>query len=150
LTDFPGAVYHGTKIFPLGFKETEIVMPRMLILCLALSSCFLSKSPTVETESRPDQEISVVEESPSKPTNFQASVEGQTIVLSWDAIAGVRKYHMQWAAAEAPQVLLGKASITTPNLKVPDLEHGRYIFQVAQETARGPGPMESLEATVEP
>lgn len=125
-------------------------MPRLLFFCLSLSSCFLSKSPMEETESRPDQEISVVEESPIRPSNFQASVEGQTVVLSWDAIAGVHKYHMQWAAVGAPHVLLGKASITTTNLKVPDLEHGRYIFQVAQETARGPGPMESLEATVEP
>lgn len=125
-------------------------MPRLLFLGLALTGCFLSKSPTTETESRPDQEISVVEESPSKPTNFQARVEGQTIVLSWDAIAGVHKYHMQWAAVGAPHVLLGKASIITPKLKVPDLEYGRYIFHVAQETAGGPGPMESLEASVDP
>ncbi|HYX37526.1 MAG TPA: hypothetical protein VE954_30865 [Oligoflexus sp.] len=125
-------------------------MPRLLVICLSLSGCFGPKSPTKDTGRRPAPEHSTVEQNPIKPTNFQANVEGQSVFLSWDAIAGADKYHMQWAAAEAPHVVLGKASITTPNLKVPDLDEGRYIFQVGQETARGPGPMESLEATVEP
>jgi hypothetical protein len=128
----------------------EIPMPRVLFLCLSLSGCFAAKKPTQETRvsAAPDNLSSDAD--PVQPLNFHATVEGQTVLLRWDAIAGADKYHMQWAAASAPHVLLGKASITTPNLKVPDLEEGRYIFQVAQETARGPGPMVSLEATVEP
>lgn len=127
-------------------------MPLVLFLCLSLCGCFASKSPTKETTVRLASENSAPEPEPDpiKPTNFHAKVEGQTVTLSWDAIDGASKYHMQWAAATAPHVLLGKASITTPGLKVPDLDEGRYIFQVAQETARGPGPMESLEATVLP
>ncbi len=125
-------------------------MPLVLLVCLGLSGCFAAKSPTKETTVRLATEDSIPEPEPSRPTNFHAKVEGQTVLLSWDAMAGVGKYHMQWSLASAPHVLLGKASITTASLKVPDLEEGRYIFQVAQETARGPGPMESLEATVEP
>jgi hypothetical protein len=122
----------------------------MLFVCLALSGCLISKSPTKDAPAKPALENSALEQNPVKPTNFHAQVEGQTVSLSWDAIAGAEKYHMQWAAAHAPDVLLGKASITTPSVKVPGLDEGRYIFQVAQETARGPGPMETLEATVEP
>jgi hypothetical protein len=125
-------------------------MRRLLFVCLALSGCFDPKSPMQDIAVKPAPERTSPEENPVKPTNFHASVQGQTVSLRWDAIAGAQKYHMQWAAANAPQVLLGKASITTPSLRVPDLDEGRYIFQVAQETARGPGPMESLEATVEP
>jgi hypothetical protein len=125
-------------------------MRRQLFVCLALSGCFDPKSPMQDTAVKPAPERASPEENPVKPTNFHASVQGQTVSLRWDAIAGAQKYHMQWAAANAPHVLLGKASITTPSLRVPDLDEGRYIFQVAQETARGPGPMESLEATVEP
>lgn len=125
-------------------------MPRLLFLCLALSGCFGSKNPEEEASVSPIHENPSARINPIKPTNFQAKVQGQTVSLSWDAIAGAHKYHMQWAAAGTPHVLLGKASITTPSLRVPDLDHGRYIFQVAQETARGPGPMESLEAIVEP
>ncbi len=125
-------------------------MPFVLLVCLCLSGCFAAKSPTKETTVKLVTEDSAPEPEPTRPTNFHAKVEGQAVLLSWDAIAGVSKYHMQWALASTPHVLLGKASITTPSLKVPDLEEGRYIFQVAQETARGPGPMESLEATVEP
>jgi hypothetical protein len=125
-------------------------MRRMLFVCLTLSGCFASKGPTQDSAVRPALENAPKEADPVKPTNFHAQVDGQTVSLSWDAISGAHKYHMQWAAADAPHVLLGKASITTPSLKVPDLDQGRYIFQVAQETQRGPGPMESLEATVEP
>jgi hypothetical protein len=125
-------------------------MRRLLFVCLSLSGCFDPKSPMQGIAVKPAPEASNTGKNPVKPTNFHAEVQGQTVSLSWDAIAGARKYHMQWAAASAPHVLLGKASITTPSLRVPDLDEGRYIFQVAQETARGPGPMESLEATVEP
>ncbi|WP_141733841.1 hypothetical protein [Oligoflexus tunisiensis] len=125
-------------------------MPRLLFVCLAMSGCFSAKGPTLDTKSESaPEEASLVERPPIKPTNFQAKVQGQTVSLSWDAISGARKYHMQWAAVAAPHVVLGKASITTPNLKVRDLDEGRYIFHVAQETTRGPGPMESLEATIE-
>ena len=125
-------------------------MRRLLFVCLSLSGCFDPKSPSQDIASRPAPERSNASANPVKPTNFHAYVEGQTVSLTWDAIAGAEKYHMQWAAAGAPHVLLGKASITPPSLRVPDLDEGRYIFQVAQETARGPGPMESLEATVAP
>jgi hypothetical protein len=125
-------------------------MPRLLFICLSLSGCFAAKNPTQESKVSPASENPTAEIHPVLPMNFQASVEGQTVSLRWDAIAGAHKYHMQWSAASAPHVLIGKASITTPNLKVSDLEEGRYIFQVAQETARGPGPMVSLEATVLP
>ncbi|HET9239108.1 MAG TPA: hypothetical protein VFO10_17750 [Oligoflexus sp.] len=125
-------------------------MRGLLFVCLSLSGCFDPKSPAQDLAVKPAPEPSIHERTPVKPTNFQASVQGQTVSLRWDAIAGAQKYHMQWASASAPHVLLGKASITTPSLRVPDLDEGRYIFQVAQETARGPGPMESLEATVAP
>ena len=125
-------------------------MRRLLFVCFSLSGCFDPKSPMQDIAVKPAPETSHAEKNPVKPTNFHAQVQGQTVSLSWDAIAGAQKYHMQWSAANAPHVLLGKASITTPSLRVPDLDGGRYIFQVAQETARGPGPMESLEATVEP
>jgi hypothetical protein len=140
----------GAKILPKVPMERRSLMPRTLFVCLSLSGCFVSKGPKKDSPVKPVLENAALEQGPIKPTNFHAQVEGQTVSLSWDAISGADKYHMQWAAASSPHVLLGKASITTPNVRVPDLDEGRYIFQVAQETARGPGPMESLEATVEP
>jgi hypothetical protein len=125
-------------------------MPRLLFVCLAMSGCIAAQGPTQDsTAGSTPEETSLVEEAPIKPSNFQARVQGHTVSLSWNAISGTEKYHMQWAAVAAPHLVLGKASITTPHLKVRDLDKGRYIFQVAQETTRGPGPMETLEATIE-